>query len=118
MKINTEDDLKAVPGLRWRLDEDRTPIATSVCKARARDHLYFHGPGKLGIYLERKNAISFGGAWRHYAKTIEARGGTILTQDCQLGDADGTLVFLAPSSKTIPRLFLTSQRGYASRPAP
>lgn len=48
--MQTENEFKAVPRLRLRRDTDGAAIAVCRRKALCRDHLYFHGPGKLGLY--------------------------------------------------------------------
>jgi hypothetical protein len=93
--MKTEEDFRAVPKLRWHVDSDGCAIATSNVMARSRDHAYFHGPDKLGIYVERKTPLAFKYAIKAYRRQANVIGE-------QLGDVDGILVI---SADRIPKCF-------------
>ena len=106
MLFSTEEDLKAVPGLRWKLDDDRSVIATTVREWFPKDHLYFHGPGKLAVYYEaptRRRATARRKWWIGKFPT-----GRLV--DERRGDLDGILVFRVDEAKEIPREFLLGKR--------
>ncbi len=107
-QLKTEDDFKAIPGLRWRRDADGTVIATTVRKRLRHDHLYFHGPNRLGVYYERS---THKGALRAVA-WYAARLAHVVAE--QPGDCDGTIVFACERRADIPSVFLKSSlRGRA-----
>jgi hypothetical protein len=83
---------------------DGCAIAVSRVKGRHRDHLYFHGPSKVGLYVERKTRLAFTSAIAWYRSRT-----TVLEE--QLGDFDGILVI---SAEKLPRTFFRGrQRGRA-----
>lgn len=100
MKI--ENDFRRLRNLRWKLDEDGTAIATSFSRARRLDKLYFYGPGKVGLYVERGTRQAFQAAVRWYSKCSKVL-------EAFLGDFDGILVLDAGGP--LPRCFFRSARG-------
>lgn len=110
MKLQTEEDFKEIPRLRWKLDEDGTPIAVTIQKKLKRDHLYFHGPEKLGIYYERKTIREATAALAWWKKRIT---GDFLQEFP--GDFDGIITFYP---RAIPKEFLRSApKGIAKKNA-
>lgn len=109
MELKNEQDFRALPGLRWRQDEDLTAIAYTIRRKLRKDHLYFHGPGKLGIYIERPTQRGMTSALSYY----EAHCGRILER--HLGELDGILVFEAKERADIPSVFF---RGRLGAPVP
>lgn len=106
MKLETEGDFKAIPGLRWHLDEDGTPIAKAITAKLRKCHLYFHGPGKLGLYYEypTEQATRFG---RNYWKS---KCRVFLPNLEQPGDFDGILIFKPEKLGDIPPVFFRCKR--------
>lgn len=107
MRVECEEDLKVVPGLRWEVDEDGTVIARpqGQNKAQAKDHLFFWGPGRLGIYVERRTKKSFAHAIAGYLK-----GKTCFEPgEPRIGDQDGILVCKPGAIGDIPKIFMKSQ---------
>jgi hypothetical protein len=109
--MRTEEDLKNVPKLRWKYDVDGTVIAKAAGKKRKRDHLYFHGPGILGIYYERDTPLATTMARKDYMRAM-----WVLSE--QRGDLDGTIQFICERPEDIPAPFFRSRRGYASSKTP
>lgn len=110
MYLESEDDLKEVLGLRWKLDEDRSVIATTIRRRLAKDHLYLHGPGKLGIYYEARTRQAATGRRDWWIRQFPP--GRLLLE--RRGDLDGCLVFRVDGQEEIPGVFLRSQNvGYA-----
>lgn len=93
--VETEDEFKGWPGLRWHLDDDRAAIAVPIRRKLARDHLYWHGPGVLGLYYE---AASLRPAryrlawWRKRLLSVGANVVGVLP-----GEADG-IIYFTPSN--------------------
>lgn len=104
--VKDEAAFKALPRLRWRIDEDGCVIAKSAIRKLARDHLYFHGRGVLGIYYERPHPA---GRARSYWKS-RCR----IVIDEQPGEYDGIILFRPTSLKDIPRTFF--RRPPAAKP--
>lgn len=103
--IASEEDLKGIEGLRWRLDDDRCVIATTTSRRNLKDHLYFHGPGVLGIYYERPTQLRAKNARRKWLGVVRepVEGGI-------RGDFDGLILFRANGQGDIPGAFLKSGR--------
>ncbi len=57
MRFATEADLKAVPRLRWWLDDDLSVVATPKRNPYRSDRLYFHAPGELGVYYTAETRV-------------------------------------------------------------
>jgi hypothetical protein len=104
MELNTESDFRSIPRLRIRTDSDGCPIAVARKRKLAKDHLYFHGPGKLGIYIERGSKLAF----THAVEWYRTRIGPV--DDDQLGDLDGVIAFRFRSVDDIPVVFFRGQQ--------
>ncbi len=105
-RFATEADLKSVPRLRWRLDEDRSVIAITKRKPYREDYLYFHGPGLLGIYYQANTPNGATARIKRYRKMLGDR--VVNVQD---GDFDGLIIFRADSVADIPRVFFKTRTG-------
>ncbi len=111
LRLEDERDFRRIPRLRKTQDSDGTAIAYSNRKALARDHLYFHGAGTLGIYYERetKQAARSARAW------YKARCGEVVEE--LPGDFDGLILFRVESTDDIPEVFFRCDpRGIAITP--
>lgn len=91
------------PFLRWMPDEDGTVIVKAVRRKHARDHLYWHGPGILGIYYERDTPVQARNAMDWYLR----RSGPAFR--IIEGDQDGLVLFLAWCEDDIPGIFKKSR---------
>lgn len=111
MKLETEEDFKALPGLRWRLDSDRSVIAICAKQKLRKDFLFFQGPGKLGIYYERasRRGATNANAWWRKRLTYPTQAPDAGVLSDQPGDYDGVILFAARDLLDIPREFFKSR---------
>ncbi len=100
MRFATETDLKHVPRLRWRLDEDLSVIAIPKRNPYRADKLYFHGPGELGVHYTAETRVGATARIKRYRQMLGDR--IVRVQD---GDVDGLIIFRAESEADIPELF-------------
>lgn len=98
--FEAEADLRKC-GLRWKLDEDRCVIATARARRLRRDHLYFHGANKLGIYYERTTQAAATHAFQFWSRQVGANA----LPATQVGDFDGIVLFRATCREDVPRQF-------------
>jgi len=99
-------DLRRVPRLRHRTDEDGQVIAVCRKKRLAGDHLYFHGPGRLGVYYQADTRRACTGRLEYWTGRLPV-GSVDLTASVR-GDFDGLLVFHCRGPADIPDEFLRS----------
>ena len=102
MKFVRDSDLRKVPRLRWRRDADDTIIARCRKRRLAKDHLYFHAPGVLGIYYSRPTRRLAGKARQFWEEQVRPN----LLPPLQIGDWDGIILFRAESEEAVPALFI------------
>ncbi len=101
-----ESDLKRVPRLRWRLDESRSVIAVAKRNPYRLDHLYFDGPGLLGIYYEARTGNGATARVKRYREMLGDRIVKVLA-----GDFEGLIIFHAGSASDIPPIFFKTRSG-------
>jgi|GEM_PF-6523382 len=106
VRFATEADLKRVPRLRWQLDEDRSVIAITKRMPYRQDYLYFHGPGRLGIYYQAQTSNGATARVKRYRKMLGGRIVKVLD-----GDIEGLIIFRANSAADIPIVFFKSRTG-------
>lgn len=116
--FNSDQDLKKVPGLRWRVAEDGQIIARPGRTTLKLDHLYFHGSGVLGIYYRRRTRRAAEYARKWWAE----RCGRVFDEDQAdrqgpAGDWDGLILFQPATVKDIPAEFFKGRpRGVSFKP--
>jgi hypothetical protein len=104
--VENEEEFLKIPRLRIVNAADGTPIAKLVSHKRCLDHLFFHGPGVLGIYYEYatvRAATSARNFWRF-------RCGRRFVKEFR-GEQDGIILFRITRLGDIPREFFISERG-------
>lgn len=112
----TEAEFQTIRKLRWKYDFDKCVIAFTVQKKLCRDHLYFHGPGKLGIYYDRKTKQAASRA--HIAWEKKLKEDQIDRKRSLIGDYDGIIIFHPAKRGDIPGEFFKQQmRGIALQKA-
>lgn len=109
--METEQALQSVPKLRRKRSEDGSNIAVTVKKKLKKCHLYFHGPGKLGIYWE-----GWKGCTQRQEQTVrrywlkKIPPGSLIEE--LPGDFDGIILFKATVPSDIPDDFILTERGF------
>lgn len=102
--LRSEEDFRSIPRLRLQKDSDGTYIAKSINARFSKDHLYFQGPGILGIYYERDTEMSATRsrkAWERKCRNVVPGG--------MEGDFDGTIYFHPVTEKDIPAEFFKQE---------
>ena len=92
-----------IPSLRWHRAEDGLTVATCRPQRIAKDELYFHGPGKLGIHWFADTPRS-ATARRIWWKSKLRR---VLEEFP--GDLEGIIIFEARDGSEIPREFFRQE---------
>ncbi len=113
MRFATEADLKTVPGLRWRLDENLSVVGVPKRNPYRADKLYFHGPGELGVYHTAETRVGATARIKRYRQMLGDR--IVRVQD---GDVDGLIIFRAESGGGISRSCSRNRPSLRRRPAP
>jgi len=113
--IETDAELRGLQNLRWHVAQDGLTHAYSNRSALANDHLFWHGPGTLGVYYSRntRRAATYARSWWER----ECGTGTVLPnpQQTQIGDFDGILLFKPRTILDIPNLFFKTIRNPEGR---
>lgn len=102
--MQTDQDLRLVPRLRWRQAEDGMTVARCRPRRISRDELYFHGPGKLAIHYfaeTRAGATAKRRWWKAKLKHVLEE---------LPGDTEGIIIFEAYSAVDIPKEFFRENR--------
>lgn len=101
--MRSEAEFKAVARLRWRIDEDGSVIAVAKRNPYRRDHLYFHGVGVLGVYLQADSARGVKARVKRYRAMLRDR----IVREL-VGDSDGIIQFRASGPDDVPEVFKRS----------